>query len=272
VAVRERGTVRVDGHEPLAVDELDAAAAELALREARERLRHLRQDPRRRVDQDPARLDVAQAAMAAQRPGRQLMQLGHGLDAGEPGAADHERQAARRVLGGRVGEVDLAQDVVAQADRVGQVLEGERVLGEPVDGRHPRDGAERDHEVRVGDGEAPGVGVDRDDAPLVVERDRRAEQQVGVGAHRAQRHGDVARLDAPAGRLRQQRRVEHEVRRVDDRRAAAAERARDVRAGVAASQDQRPAAGDPVCQFSIGRSGHVASFPPPRPQDIGAAP
>ena len=50
----------------------------------------------------------------------------------------------------------------------------------------------------VVDGELAGLGLDLDDAALEVEADRRAEQQVGVRAHRPQRHGDVARLDAAA--------------------------------------------------------------------------
>ena len=61
-------------------------------------------------------------------------------------------------------------------------------------------------------------------------------------AHLPERDDDVPRLERPGGRLGQERRVEHEVVGVDDRRAALAEQARDVRAGEAAADDERPAA------------------------------
>ncbi|MBA3718296.1 MAG: hypothetical protein H0W87_08735 [Actinobacteria bacterium] len=51
----------------------------------------------------------------------------------------------------RVGRLELAQDVVAQVDRVGEVLEAEAVLGEPGDRERARNGAEGEHELLVGD-------------------------------------------------------------------------------------------------------------------------
>jgi len=88
-------------------------------------------------------------------------------------------------VGRGVGQLDLAQDVVAQADGVGEVLEAEGVVAQPGDGRGPGDRAERDHEVRIGDRDAARLGLDLDDAPLRIERDRGAEHEVGVRAHRA---------------------------------------------------------------------------------------
>ena len=73
---------------------------------------------------------------------------------------------------------------------------------------------------------------------------RAAEHEVGVGAHGAQRHHDVARLDVAGGRLGQQRRVEHEVGRVDDRGAVAAELTSDVGAGETAAEHEHAAPRD----------------------------
>jgi hypothetical protein len=180
--------------------------------------------------------------VAAQRARRELLQLGDRLHARVAGAGEHERQPPRRVLGRRVGELDLAHHAVAQPDRVGQVLEPGRVLAQPRHVRHPRDRAERDHQLLVLDLEVAGLRHHAHDAPVGIDRYRAAEQEIGVRRHRAQRHRDVAWLDAARGRLRQQRRVEHEVRRVDDRGAAAAEASRDVAAGKAAAQHEHATA------------------------------
>ena len=76
-------------------------------------------------------------------------------------------------------------------------------------------------------------------------------QQIGVGAHRAQRHDDVPRLERPGRRLRKHRREEHEVLGADDRRAPLLEIARDVAAGEAAAEDERAAARFPIHRSSI---------------------
>ena len=212
--------------------------------EAREPLGRLAEDPRRAVDEHPAGLDAGQARVAAQRAGGQLLQLGQRLDAREARAGEHEREPALGAVRRGVGELDLAQHVVAQTDRVAHVLERERVLAQAGRGRHAADGAEREHEVGVADAEAPGVGL-HDHAPLlVVELDGRAEQQVRVRAHAADRDQDVTRLDRAGRGLGEQRRVEHEVGRVDDRGARTPEAPGDVAAGEAAAEDEGAAAGD----------------------------
>ena len=61
-------------------------------------------------------------------------------------------------------------------------------------------------------------------------------------AHLAERHDDSAAARAFPRRLREQRRVEHEVLRRDDRRAAPAEEQRDVAPREAPADDERPAA------------------------------
>ena len=107
-----------------------AAPGERALGEAGEAVGRLAEDALRAVDQHPARLDVGQARVVAQRLLGHLRDLGDRLDAGEAGARDDEGQPPRGGVGRGVGELDLAQDVVAQADRVAEVLEAERVLAQ----------------------------------------------------------------------------------------------------------------------------------------------
>jgi hypothetical protein len=149
----------------------------------------------------------------------------------------------RRVVRLLVRGLELSQHAVAQVDRVGEVLEAERVLREARDGERPRDRARCEHELLVGDLEAARVrGLHVHDATLLVQRRRGAEQQLGVPAHLAQGHDDVARLERARGRLGQHRRVEHEVLAADDRRAAAAEQTGDVAPRKSAADDENPAA------------------------------
>ena len=72
-----------------------------------------------------------------------------------PAKTNVRRRCGARRLG--VGELDLAQHVVAQPDRVADVLEAERVLAQARDVRRARDRAERDHEPLVADRERAGL-------------------------------------------------------------------------------------------------------------------
>ena len=63
-----------------------------------------------------------------------------------------------------------------------------------------------------------------------------------MGAHLAQRHDAVARLEHPRRRLGQQRRVEHEVLGADERRPGASDQAGEGGAGEAAADDEGAAA------------------------------
>ena len=67
--------------------------------------------------------DPPQAGMPPQRTFGQLLQLGDGFDSREARAGKDEREAPLGALGIGVGELDPAQHVVAQADRVADVLE-----------------------------------------------------------------------------------------------------------------------------------------------------
>jgi uncharacterized protein (TIGR00725 family) len=77
---------------------------------------------------------------------------------------------------------------------------------------------------------------------LGVERGHARQEQLGVRAHDPQGHDDVTRLERPGSGLRKERREEHEVLEADDRRAALSEEPRDVRAGEASAEDERPTA------------------------------
>ena len=72
----------------------------------------------------------------AERVAHEVVRLGERLDAGIAGADEGEGQPPLRALGVGVGQLELVEDVVAQGDRVGQVLELQRVLAQPREGRH----------------------------------------------------------------------------------------------------------------------------------------
>lgn len=129
-AVGQRHAARVGGGDRRVGHDLDPAAPERASREAGEALGRLAEDPRAAVDEHPVWLDAPEPRVAAQGVGGELVQLGGGLDAGVAGPGEDERQPRGGGVGRRVGELDQAQDVAAQADRVGEVLERERVLAQ----------------------------------------------------------------------------------------------------------------------------------------------
>ena len=80
--------------------------------------------------------------------------------------------------------LELAEHVVPQVDRVREILEAHRVLGEARHRERARHGAEREDEVLVGELERAGAGrLHRDDAALLVERPDVPEQELCVRAH-----------------------------------------------------------------------------------------
>ena len=60
----------------------------------------------------------------------ELPRLGEGFDPRVAGPDEDEAQVALGAARVGVGEVERSQDLVAQPDRVGDVLEGDRVLRE----------------------------------------------------------------------------------------------------------------------------------------------
>ena len=238
-SVAEDGVVGGDRLERRLDVDLHPALAELGRGVVAERRRDLGQDPRRRVDEHPAARRRAQARVVAERVLGEVGQLRERLDTRVAGADEDEGQPPRPLLvvERSVGQLELLEDVVAQIDRIGQRLEREPVLGQARDGKRPRHGAECDDEIAP----AHRAAVDQRGASLEIEALRPPEQELGVGAHHAQRDDGVPRLERARGGLGQQRRVEHEVLRADDRRPAAAQEARDVRAREAAAEDEHVA-------------------------------
>jgi hypothetical protein len=172
-------------------------------------------------------------------------QLAGGLDAREPAA--HDRHGQQPLALGAVvrhrRRFERADEPVAQADRVVERLEPERVAvraGDPVR-RALR--AQRDHELVVA--QLRRLARDRvprrDAAPLEVDALHLAQHEGGVRYRGAERLGDVARLDRPARHLGQHRREQRVVLTVDrddvQVGAAPAQRARDREPGEPRAQD-----------------------------------
>jgi len=188
------------------------------------------------------------------------VELRERLDARVAGTDEDERElagaVARRVRRGRGFEP--LQDVVAKLDRVLERLEAECVLCQPGDREGAGDGAACDHEPVVADGDQLLLCFDPNGLARRVERPRAADEEFGARAHQSQRDDDVARLERTRRGLGQERREQHEVLAVDDRRleAALAEEPRHPGAGESAAEDERAAFGAPL--------GHGRLLPLPR--------
>ena len=221
LAGRERREVSAGLVEPGPEPDVDAAAAQLVDR----RTRPAGGRPRAGRGPSPRRGSSAcrgglRARVALDRVGGEVLQLGERLEARVAAADEDVGQkllAPRRVLGG-VRALERLDHVVAQPDRVGQALEPDRVLVEAGNGQRARDRADGDEELVVADLLVLAlVRRERQRAGLGVVGGDRAEAQVRALQDVAQRRDDVARLQRPGRRLRQERRVEHEVDVVDER-------------------------------------------------------
>ena len=97
----------------------------------------LREDRLRGVDEDPPPGDVAHGRVVAHGVAHEVGQLGQGLDPRVARAHEHEREVALGLGpdGALGGQLELAEHVVAQVDRVGERLEAQAVLGQARDGR-----------------------------------------------------------------------------------------------------------------------------------------
>ena len=139
----------------------------------------LGQHPVGGLDQHPAHPVQAGPRVALDRVGGEVLQLGQRLEAGVAAADEdvgEQLVAAGRVLG-RVGRLERLDHVVAEPDRVGEALEADRVLGQARHRQHPRDRAEREQQLVVGQllGLAvAGAQLDRRAAGVVGRRSPRA--------------------------------------------------------------------------------------------------
>ena len=148
-AVGQYGGLGVDRLEGDADVDLDPALRQLACSVLTEAARDLGQDLRRGVDEHPAPRLFAQLGVVAARVRDEVGQLRQRLDARVAGADEDEGQLSRRGPRAHRGGIESAQDMIAQVDRVGEVLKAEAVVGEARDRKRPRDRAEREHEPLV---------------------------------------------------------------------------------------------------------------------------
>ena len=227
---------------------LHAATRELCRRVLAEPGGDLGEDLRRRVDEHPALRRRSETGVVAQRVPHEVGELGECLDARIAGADEDEREMAGLLLlrGCRVRGLELPEHMVAKRDRVGEVAKAVPVLGQTGNGQDARDRAEREYQVLVADLDGAVDCVDGRHLASRVEGSHAPDHELGVTAHHPKRNDDMARLERSGRCLREQRREQHVVLRADDRGAAAAEPARDDRAGVAAAGDERPAQGPPL--------------------------
>jgi hypothetical protein len=193
--------------------------------------------------------DLAQDGVVPQGIAHKICELRQCLDTGVPGTDEHEGELASLVLFGGCGGCGLqsAQHVGPQVDRVRERLEAKRVLREAGDGQRPRNGAERDDEVRVPDLDDVFLGLHGCLPSIGVYRSRATEEQLRVRAHHPERNHDVAWLEGAGSCLGQHRRVQHEVLGRDDRRAVLAEEACHVTAREATAQHERSTHCGAIC-------------------------
>ena len=166
--------------------DLHAPPRELAGRVVAQLRRDLGQDLRRRVDEHPALSCLAETRVVAQRVRDEIGELGERFDPRVAGTDEDEGQVRLASSGIElgIGTLELVQDVVSEIDRVREILEPDRVLGEAGDRKRPGDRAERQHQVVPRDLERARLrGLDVGGSLLRVDRGHATEQHLGVRAH-----------------------------------------------------------------------------------------
>ena len=113
-SVREHGFLAGRRGEPGLEEQLDAALAQDALREAAQLLRHLGEDPVLGVDQHDADLARVDLRIVRRHAPHEVVQLRHHFDAGEAAAGDDERQQ----LSPQLLVVALDRRLLERADHV----------------------------------------------------------------------------------------------------------------------------------------------------------
>ena len=203
---------------------------------------------------------AGQAGHLLSQPGREQLALGRDLGAGVAGADDDEgaaRLAFGRV-GGHRGQLELADNVVPQVDRLGDAAEPVPVI------RHTRNGQQLVHAARGQDepviaGLARGAfrpGPGHDLLPR-IDISHRAEQEPDLGHPAEQRDADMPRLHQAGAHLGQQRKIQEVIGRIDHRdldRSASqpGQLPRGVIAGEAGSDDH-----DPMTSWRVRQLAHL---------------
>ena len=114
----------------------------------------------RRASTSSQRRGTPQLRVVAGRVAAQVLELGHRLDARVAAADEHEREPAPALglVGSGRGQLELAEHVVSQVDRLGHALEPDRVLEQAGDRCGARHRAERDHEGVERERHRPALG------------------------------------------------------------------------------------------------------------------
>ena len=238
-AVRQDSGLAVVREQRLVDVNLDPSPLEAAGRVGPEPPRDVGEDRRGGVDEHPALAGVTERRVVAAGPPVQDRATPRAPRLPHSPRRRRRSRARSRAPGSR--SLEPLEHVVAECDRVGQILEAAAVLDEARHGEDPRDGPECHHEPLVCDDSGTGDRLCGDRPACQVDRGRAAEQQLGMWAHLPERHDDVARLEGAGGRLGEQGGVEHRVLGREDRRAGLAEQASDVGAGEATAENQRSA-------------------------------
>ncbi len=177
---------------------------------------------------------------------RHVVELRERFDSRVTGADEHEPEL-RWVVGMDRRALELQQDLIAERDRIGKVLEPGAMLDQAGNREHACRRAEGDDELLVADLERSRERVDGDVPALAIECRDVAEHELGVRAHLPERDHDVPWFERPGRGLGEERRVEHRALAGDDRRAAALQKPRDVASGEAAAEDER----SPTCLATL---------------------
>jgi hypothetical protein len=195
--------------------DLHAAPPQNALRERRELFFHLRQDAVLGVHQNDADLAGIDPAVVARHLAHEVVEFRADLDTGEPPACDDEREqpfpeTAVLLLDGRF--LERTNEVIAQVEGVGQVLEREGVLGQPPQAAKVGDGPERQDQVIVAEHVRMGMepGARRDRPPCEVHGFHFADVQLRLRKKSPQRAHDVEQADRARDDFGQER-LEDEV-------------------------------------------------------------
>ena len=168
-----------------------------------------------RLDQHPAHPVQAGAGVAVHRVGGEVLELGQRL---EPGVAAADEDVGEQLLA-RAGDPrsrwpprgSRSRGCAAQIASA-RLLKPIACSVRPGIGSEPRDRAEREQQLVVGDRLVRAVvGAQLDRLRLGIVAGDRTEPQVGALEDVAQRRDHVARLERPGGSLGQERRVERKL-------------------------------------------------------------
>lgn len=138
---------------------VDTALTQLLQAVARQLLSQLRQNAPRALDEHKAHVSLIDAGDLGHRGTSHVLQLGDGLNAGEAATDEDEGEQPTPTLSvpGGGGVLDAREHAVAQRQRLLDLLESHRLLGQARDRQGPGLGSQRQDQVVVG--ELVGVGV-----------------------------------------------------------------------------------------------------------------